>query len=210
MLKVSDIMTRDVFTLRPDMTLEEASGLFAEKHVSGAPVVSNAQVVGVLSQSDILEFVTGSPSTEPSGVDVRVSEEETAQRPLPTWPEVEDTPPSFFAQSWTELGDESPSAQLLETEELEPASGYEVPVLAAHTVDELMSRKLHAVHPTTEVDKAADHMRRTGIHRVLVMDGKELLGILSSLDVAKAVADHRVATRVYVFGRRAENRGEER
>jgi CBS domain-containing protein len=59
------------------------------------------------------------------------------------------------------------------------------------------------------VSEAADYMRRVGIHRVLVMEGEELLGILTALDLAKAVADHRLQNRVYVFGRRADDRGEE-
>jgi CBS domain-containing protein len=82
-------------------------------------------------------------------------------------------------------------------------------VLAAHTVDEVMSRALHTVRPSAEVAEAADQMRRTGIHRVLVMERDELVGILTTLDVAKAVADHRLQTRVYVFGRHAQDRGDE-
>jgi chloride channel protein, CIC family len=56
MLKVRDIMTRHVVTLSPDLTLEQASGVFAQRHISGAPVIASGRVVGVVSQSDILEF----------------------------------------------------------------------------------------------------------------------------------------------------------
>jgi CBS domain-containing protein len=207
MLKVRDIMTPDVITLRPDMTLEEASGVFAQNHVSGAPVVANAEVVGVVSQSDILEFVTAaSTAGEPGGIDVRAPEEESERRPLPTWEEESAMPASFFSQRWTEP-DESSAAQLIESEALSETAGYEVTLLAAHTVDEVMTRAIHAVHPGAEVVTVADYMRRVGIHRVLVMDGKKLLGILTSLDVATAVADHRLERRVYVFGRRADDRG---
>jgi CBS domain-containing protein len=210
MLKVRDIMTRQVFTLSPDLTLEQASGLFAEKHVSGAPVVANGRVVGVISQSDILELAASAAASpaEPTGIEVRSSEEESDRRPLPTWEEAEATA-RFFADPWLDLSEESTAAQLIETEPFGESAGYESSVLAAHTVDEVMSRAVQTVRPSDDVTEAADHMRRTGIHRVLVMEGNELLGILTALDVAKAVADRRLQTRVYVFGRRAQDRGEE-
>ena len=57
MLRVSDIMTRDVLVATPDMTLREAAELFAAHHISGAPVVSGTHVVGVVSAADILDFL---------------------------------------------------------------------------------------------------------------------------------------------------------
>ena len=37
------------------------------------------------------------------------------------------------------------------------------------------------------------------IHRVLVMQGDILYGIVTTSDVAKAVAEHRIRNRTYVF-----------
>jgi CBS domain-containing protein len=210
MLQVRDIMTREVVTLSPEMTLREASDVLAGKHVSGAPVVAGGRVVGVVSQSDILAFVTTAPPErdEPTGVEMRAPEEESAWAPLPEWEELPETPPSYFSQPWTELAEEAEAAQLIETEPLADARGYELGTLDAHTVEEVMSRALHALRPVADVAEAADYMRSAGIHRVLVMEDGELRGIVTTLDVARAVADHRVRTRVYVFGRRAEERGE--
>jgi CBS domain-containing protein len=211
MLKVRDIMTREVVTLSPELTLEQASGMFAQKHISGAPVVANGRVVGVVSQSDILELAASAAATpaEPAPIELRAPEEENERLPLPTWEEVGMTPGRFFADPWTELPEEAAAAQLIESEPYGERADYESSVLGAHTVDEVMSRALRTVRPDVEVSEAADYMRRVGIHRVLVMEGEELLGILTALDLAKAVADHRLQNRVYVFGQRADNRGEE-
>lgn len=210
MPRVRDIMTREVFTLRPDTTLREASDLFSGKRVSGAPVVANGRVVGVVSQSDILEFEASAPAErdEPTAIELRSPEEERDRGPLPTWDEVEEEPPDFFSQSWTELTEEAASAQLIEREPFGESEDYEMTAIDAHTVDEVMSRVIHALPPTADVAQAADYMRRARIHRVLVMEGEKLVGILSALDVAKAVADHRLEKRVYVFGGRADDRGE--
>jgi hypothetical protein len=48
-------MTSDVVTLPPDATLEEAEQCFAENRVSGAPVVDQGRVIGVISKSDLLD-----------------------------------------------------------------------------------------------------------------------------------------------------------
>ena len=68
------------------------------------------------------------------------------------------------------------------------------------TVSELMTRELKSLSPNCTVEQAADFMRENQIHRVLVMDGSRLVGIVTTTDVAKAVAEHRLRTRTFVFG----------
>lgn len=54
-LRARDVMERHVVSLRPDTPLVEASTLFSQHRISGAPVVdSNGALVGVLSQTDLL------------------------------------------------------------------------------------------------------------------------------------------------------------
>jgi CBS domain-containing protein len=54
-MKVKDVMTTDVRTIRTDALLKEAAGLMAELRISGLPVLSaGGLVVGVLSEEDIL------------------------------------------------------------------------------------------------------------------------------------------------------------
>ena len=55
MLTVSEIMTREPYTLGPDSNLSEARQLMAEHHIRHVPVVSNdGSLVGVVSQRDVL------------------------------------------------------------------------------------------------------------------------------------------------------------
>jgi CBS domain-containing protein len=59
-MKVKDVMTTDVLTVRTDTALKEAAALMAERGISGLPVVDlGGQVVGVLSEGDILFKETG-------------------------------------------------------------------------------------------------------------------------------------------------------
>jgi CBS domain-containing protein len=55
LLLVDHIMTRDVVTARPDMTIQAAAQLMAEHDVSGLPVVdARGRVLGVVSDGDVL------------------------------------------------------------------------------------------------------------------------------------------------------------
>jgi CBS domain-containing protein len=59
-MKVKDVMTTDVLTVRADAPLKDAAALMAERGISGLPVVDlGGQVVGVLSEADILFKGTG-------------------------------------------------------------------------------------------------------------------------------------------------------
>lgn len=57
-MKVSEVMSGDVFTLSPGQTLEEAARLLMKRGVSGVPVVENKKVIGMLSERDLLETRT--------------------------------------------------------------------------------------------------------------------------------------------------------
>jgi CBS domain-containing protein len=53
-VNVSDVMTRDVVTVGPGAPLKDVSRLLLERRISGVPVVAGDQVVGVVSDKDIL------------------------------------------------------------------------------------------------------------------------------------------------------------
>lgn len=62
-MKVSDLMTKDVVSVKPSMTLRDAAALLVEKRISGMPVVNeDNEVLGVLSEADILVKAGGSSS----------------------------------------------------------------------------------------------------------------------------------------------------
>lgn len=54
-LSASDIMQRDMITIRPQDNLEDALALMTENHVTGLPVMDHqSRCVGVITASDIL------------------------------------------------------------------------------------------------------------------------------------------------------------
>ena len=63
MQRISDFMSRDVFAVSPDTSLETAARMLAQRRISGAPVIDKGRVVGVISASDLVD-----PDTDISGV----------------------------------------------------------------------------------------------------------------------------------------------
>lgn len=67
MLKLRDIMSKDVLTVAPDLSIREAAQLFSSERLGGAPVVRLGEIIGMLSASDLLDFI-GSLPAEPGEV----------------------------------------------------------------------------------------------------------------------------------------------
>ena len=61
MLKLRDIMTKDVLTVPPDLSIREAAEIFSTERLGGAPVVRLGRILGMLSASDLLDFIASLP-----------------------------------------------------------------------------------------------------------------------------------------------------
>ncbi len=180
MVRLHDIMTVDVLTVSPEATLREAAELLFDEHVSGVPVVAGEQVVGVVSATDILDFV----SSEPGVPTERREPLEWGEWPeIEPWEEGAEPLGAFFADYWSDAG-----AQV--HERMEATQGPEWNRLEEHTVGEVMSRTVLALAPGTSVREAAKRMLQAGVHRVLVLEDGRLVGLVSTTDVMKAVAQH--------------------
>jgi CBS domain-containing protein len=172
MLKLSEIMTREVATLAPDDTLRDAMGLFSERYISGAPVVAGGDVVGVVSTMDIMDFAAGAVARRGSG------EEDGG------W-DLDDVPSDVTSSYFTELWDQG--------EELaEDDAGIPNDLLSEHTVDEVMTRHVLMLPGSTEVHDAAAFMIEHGVHRVLVADDGQLQGLVSTTDFMRLIAERRL------------------
>ena len=54
-MRAMDIMTTDVITVDPDMTVQDLAKLLAERGISGAPVVdASGRLIGIVSEGDLL------------------------------------------------------------------------------------------------------------------------------------------------------------
>ena len=61
-MKVRELMTEQVVSVPPETTLREAAALLVEHGISGLPVVRGSEVVGVLSEGDVVAKVSAGTS----------------------------------------------------------------------------------------------------------------------------------------------------
>jgi CBS domain-containing protein len=66
-LTASDVMIKDVITVRESTPLKEVARLFSERKITGAPVVDEVgKLVGVISETDIIRKTTSIGAWSPS------------------------------------------------------------------------------------------------------------------------------------------------
>lgn len=153
MIKVSEVMTRQVTTVSPDTPVKEAAAILAEKNVSGMPVVDQGRVVGVFSEEDVLRHIKTIkkdlrliyPSISSLGI---AFQEEVTQREL--------------LEAYEEVGN--------------------------RPVRDVMSRDVVTVAPDIPLNEAILKMVQRGINRLPVVEGGNLVGIVTRGDVIRGLA----------------------
>ena len=55
--RVDEIMSKTVFTIHPDQTIEEAMELMNIKHIRHLPVLENDKVIGIISIGDLVKAI---------------------------------------------------------------------------------------------------------------------------------------------------------
>ncbi|WP_438396303.1 CBS domain-containing protein [Caballeronia sp. DA-9] len=57
-MRALDVMTRAVITVKPETSVREAAALFAENHISGAPVVDDeGRLIGMITEGDLIHRI---------------------------------------------------------------------------------------------------------------------------------------------------------
>ncbi len=56
-MKVKDVMNPDVVFCKPENTVREAAKILKENNISGAPVLEDGKLVGIVSEADLLELL---------------------------------------------------------------------------------------------------------------------------------------------------------
>lgn len=78
---VEEVMSHDVFTVRPDTPLKKAVGLLRTHRIGSLPVVIDKNLVGIITRSDILDFVLAGLS---AGAPARTGRQITKSAGSPT------------------------------------------------------------------------------------------------------------------------------
>lgn len=123
-LHAADVMVKDVITVTEKTPLKEVTKLFGEKRITGVPVVNaDGQLVGVLSESDIIRKTTN-------------------------------------------MGAWSPSQ-----------------------AGQIMTKPAVTISPDESLQKVCEFMHDRRIHRVVVANDSGIQGIITTMDILRAIAN---------------------
>lgn len=181
MLKVRDLMRTDVVTVRIEDSARTLARVLADSEISGVPVLdAQGRVVGVASATDLVRLAADEADITLSAVAMHPDIDRT---PDPD-EDPDDTPEpdalGFF------LPEDSPFQGTELLDQL-PESSFD-----SVSVGDLMTPVTFSVGSEMPVPELCQFLVRGRIHRALVVDDEELLGIVTSQDILKAVAEDRI------------------
>jgi CBS domain-containing protein len=139
--------------------------------------LAGESVVGVVSSTDVMTFLAGEMQARDSSTRVP---DETPLLPCET-PSCD----TYLSTAWDDQTD------VVVVEQHCPTAESARP-LAEFVVRDLMTSPARSIAPDADVREAADVMKRARIHRMLVLDGGRLAGIVTTTDLMRAVAESRL------------------
>ena len=158
--RVADFMRTEVVRLEASAPIADAVRTLEENDIGGAPVVDGADnVVGVLSLSDIVR----SEHMREGRIDAERGE-------------------YYLADPLEERFDE-------DADEFAAKEDFSPRVTGQETVGDWMHTEVISVDPGASLKRVCKVMNENGIHRVLVLEGRRLVGIVSTLDVVRHIAE---------------------
>ncbi|MEX2284094.1 MAG: CBS domain-containing protein [Gemmatimonadota bacterium] len=177
-LKLRDIMSREVIAVEPENSLREVIDVLTAYGITGAPVKSGDRIMGVISKSDIVDFLASTspiPSLRPQQAEWGEIEREIDELP-------DDESCVYFRGMWQDS-----TADVVER--FDEPDGPEWDLLAEYNASSVMTRRLVAMPPDATVAEGASRLISEGVHRILIVDQGELCGIVSATDLVNALAN---------------------
>jgi len=159
MKKVKDFMCHDVLFVRPNNSVFDVAKVFSKNNISGAPVVENGKVVGVISISDIIKFMG-----------IRLSDGKILGTDL-------TQSLSMIFLKLVKMGKDFTDFK----KDLERISKTEI--------KHMMSKIVVATDPNADLFEAANVMERNDVNRLPVIDNGKLVGIIARADLIRALIE---------------------
>ena len=187
MLTVRDVMQTDVVTVSTDTTARYLARLLADEEISGVPVLNGSgSLVGVVSSTDLVRLAADDSSVQlrPTGVALGVDTIRDPDLDEDELDEEEEADPYGFF-----LPEDSPFTGQRFLEDWPESDFDSVPV------SDIMTPISFSVTSETTLPELCQFLVRGRIHRAVVKDDEELVGIVTSADVLKAVADGRLVAK---------------
>jgi len=196
-VKASEIMRTDLTTIPSTMPLAEVERVLSEGNISGAPVVDQAgHITGVISLRDILWHNAQDPDGRRApapwswGIEEPYGDADSSNG-LEREPDLVNPQPLGIPAADVEANVEDTEFSDTPREEAElqrMVTGEAVPLETSDTAAAVMTADVRAVAADATLAEVAAVMTDHRIHRVLVRRADEFIGMVTSTDVLRAIA----------------------
>lgn len=157
-MRVADIMSQDLYAVAPDLPLSELEWELSRRRISGAPVIEDGKLVGMISRADIVRRIGFSHAM--------------SQMALDYYRQIEGAAEGLPEKDYESLSDQTLGSQLR----------------TLHVRDAMTSHPV-TISPDAPPREVAQLMLDRGVHRVVVVVGAQPVGLVSSFDLVRLVAD---------------------
>jgi len=144
MKTAKDIMTKEVITVEPETSVEEAAELMSQYNISGLPVIENGKMIGIVTEKDLI--VKDKKLHFPEYINLIGG--------------------IIYLESYKKFKEEFKK-------------------YIAVKVRDLMTKNVETISPDTPESEIAEIMSKEEVNRVPVLDGEELVGIVTRGDLIK-------------------------
>ena len=144
MKTAKDIMTKEVITVDPETSVEEATELMSQYNVSGLPVLENGKLVGIVTEKDLI--VKDKKLHFPEYINLIGG--------------------IIYLESYKKFKEEFKK-------------------YIAVKVNDLMTEQVETINPDTPISEIIELMSKEEVNRLPVLDGDELIGIVTRGDLIK-------------------------
>lgn len=180
-IPVEDVMQKNVLTVHAESSVREAARLMVEHHVHRLFVTEDRKLSGVLSTKDVMVAISDERLTHP------ISELMTQSVLTVEY----DDPASLAAEKLEQahvsglvvVEDEWPIGVFTQEEALE---SRDMPTDTP--VEEVLSPAMLCLNAKTPIHRAAAHAAAMDVRRIIAVQDKKLVGILTGIDLCRAAA----------------------
>jgi CBS domain-containing protein len=160
------------------MSVHDLARLLADHEISGAPVVDvDGEVLGVVSMTDVIRLAASETGVRVAPRPVITGEFSLEAPEEGPWESEQDVV-DFFQNA------QAPPAMPRPGEDWASESDLE-----HYDVREIMTPANFHIHPDSELRELAAFLLRGRIHRALVMEDDRLVGIVTTVDLLRTMAE---------------------
>ena len=188
LLRAADLMTREPITVPQEMTVADLCDLFQARNINGAPVVDErGLLVGVVAQDDIIYGVMGRPDlatdagAAPAAEAGRASESPSRRRRRGMVEALRERSLRAVPDARPRIGERAFWADLRAGDD-----PMRMPVRA------IMTSPAISAEEKTPITDLCNVMWNLRLHRVPIVRGGKVTGLVSSMDLCRAILNGQI------------------